>query len=47
MEAHEMEIIGNIIADVIKRKDVSDDVLREQVKALTEEFPLKDYSLLI
>lgn len=47
MEAHEMEIIGNIIAGVIQRKEVSDDVLREQVKALTEEFPLKDYSLLI
>ena len=47
MEAHEMEIIGNIIAGVIQRKEISDDVLREQVKALTEEFPLKDYSLLI
>ena len=47
MDGYEMEIIGNIIAGVIQRKEVPDDVLRAQVKALTEEFPLRDYSLLV
>ena len=40
MKEPEMKIIGEVIADVIKRREDALDESREKVLALTEKFPL-------